>query len=113
MTYPIANRIKSVQTPVIPTVGQWVTEHPGTISLGQGVVHYGPPSEIENGLSDFKSDPLHHRYKLVQGIPELLQAIEEKLRRDNGMAIESKDRVMVTAGSNMAFECHHGYCRCR
>lgn len=103
MTYPIANRIKTVQTPVIPTVGEWVTEHPGTISLGQGVVHYSPPSEIDDGLIDFKSDPLHHRYKLVQGIPELLQAIEEKLRRDNGMAIESKDRVMVTAGSNMAF----------
>ena len=103
MTYPIANRIKTVQTPVIPTVGEWVAEHPGNISLGQGVVHYGPPSEIEDGLSDFKSDPLHHRYKLVQGIPELLQAIEGKLRRDNGMAIESKDRVMVTAGSNMAF----------
>ena len=103
MTYPIASRIKTVQTPVIPTVGEWVTEHPGTISLGQGVVHYGPPSEIDDGLSDFKSDILHHRYKLVQGIPELLQAIEGKLRRDNGMAIESHERVMVTAGSNMAF----------
>ncbi len=103
MSFPIANRIKSVQTPVIPTVGSWVAAHPGTISLGQGVVHYGPPPEVEEGLKEFQSDPAHHRYKLVQGIPELLQEIEKKLKTDNGIPVRAIDRLMVTAGSNMAF----------
>ena len=103
MSLRIANRIKSVQTPVIPTVGGWVAANPGTISLGQGVVHYAPPPEVDEGLEEFQSDLAHHRYKLVQGIPELLQAIETKLNTDNGIFAEAKDRLMVTAGSNMAF----------
>ena len=36
-------RLTAVQTPVIPIVTQWMAETPGTISLGQGMVAYGPP----------------------------------------------------------------------
>src|SRR4030095_13772696 len=38
-------RMQSVQTPIIPVVAEWIRQHPGTISLGQGVVGYGPPPE--------------------------------------------------------------------
>jgi hypothetical protein len=38
-------RIQGVQSPIIPVVGEMIRAHPGTISLGQGVVHYGPPPE--------------------------------------------------------------------
>ena len=38
-----SQRILDVQTPVIPVVGTLIRENPGTISLGQGVVYYGPP----------------------------------------------------------------------
>lgn len=43
MSLRISQRILDVQTPVIPVVGEMVKKNPGTISLGQGVVHYGPP----------------------------------------------------------------------
>ena len=33
----------AVQAPIVPVVGDWIRQTPGTISLGQGVVHYGPP----------------------------------------------------------------------
>ena len=36
-------RMQAVQQPIIPVVGELIRRHPGTISLGQGVVHYGPP----------------------------------------------------------------------
>ncbi len=39
-----AGRMQAVQTPVISIVGDIVRATPGAISLGQGVVHYGPPS---------------------------------------------------------------------
>lgn len=103
MPFPIANRITQVQSPVIPIVGEWVAAHPGTISLGQGVVHYPPPPEVEEGIRTFQSDPVHHKYKLVQGIPELQASLAEKLQTDNQIKIAPKDRLMVTAGSNMAF----------
>ena len=39
----ISQRMLRVQAPMIPVVGELTKRHPGTISLGQGVVHYGPP----------------------------------------------------------------------
>lgn len=38
-------RIAAVDVPIIPTIAAMVREFPGTISLGQGVVSYGPPPD--------------------------------------------------------------------
>jgi hypothetical protein len=38
-------RMQSVQSPIIPVVGELIRQNPGTISLGQGVVYYNPPQE--------------------------------------------------------------------
>ncbi|NDA55415.1 MAG: pyridoxal phosphate-dependent aminotransferase, partial [Betaproteobacteria bacterium] len=38
-------RIDSVELPIIPTIAAMVRDNPGCISLGQGVVSYGPPPE--------------------------------------------------------------------
>ena len=35
----------AVQAPIVPIIGDLIRQTPGTISLGQGVVHYGPPPE--------------------------------------------------------------------
>ena len=35
-TMRVAQRIQSVQNPVIPIIGEWIAQYPGTISLGQG-----------------------------------------------------------------------------
>ena len=43
MALQVSQHIQSVQVPIIPIVGEWTRESPGTISLGQGVVAYGPP----------------------------------------------------------------------
>ena len=48
-----SQRILNVQTPVIPVVGTLIRENPGTISLGQGVVYYGPPQEALDAYVDF------------------------------------------------------------
>ena len=46
-------RLTAVQAPVIPIVGRWIAETPGTISLGQGVVSYGPPPEAVEAARRF------------------------------------------------------------
>ena len=69
----------AVQDPVIPIVGELVRDHPGTISLGQGVVYYGPPDSVYRGIEEFRADLQNNKYKLVQGIPGLLDAIRVKL----------------------------------
>ena len=98
-----SNRIAGIQAPIIPIVGELTQANPGTISLGQGVVSYGPPSKAIEYLSTFAAKPDNHKYKLVQGIPELLTAIQTKLSNENGIIVEAKKQVVVTAGSNMGF----------
>ncbi|UCG55678.1 MAG: pyridoxal phosphate-dependent aminotransferase [Phycisphaerales bacterium] len=95
--------MQSVQSPIIPVVGELIRSNPGTISLGQGVAYYGPPPEATESLDAFLADRLNHRYTLVQGIPELLAAIEEKLERENGISAGDGNRIIVTAGANMGF----------
>jgi len=99
-------RIQAVQSPIIPVVGQMIREHPGTISLGQGVVWYPPPPEAFGEINTFLADPSLHKYQAVYGIPQLVELIEEKLRAENGIEVgraNQKSRIVVTAGGNMAF----------
>ena len=96
-------RMQSVQSPIIPVVGELIKSHPGTISLGQGVVYYGPPEESHTELGSFWSEPENHKYKLVQGIPALLERIAEKLRSENRILLDSRNALVVTAGGNLAF----------
>jgi aspartate/methionine/tyrosine aminotransferase len=96
-------RMQSVQTPIIPVVGELIRANPGTISLGQGVAYYGPPPKVGQYIERFFADPQNHKYKLVQGIPELLEAIESKLAAENGIRLAGDQRIVVTAGANMGF----------
>jgi aspartate/methionine/tyrosine aminotransferase len=96
-------RMQSVQTPIIPVVGELIRAHPGTISLGQGVAYYGPPPSAVEYIQRFLADPQNHKYKLVQGIPELLEAVAKKLAAENGIRLGRDQRLVVTAGANMGF----------
>ncbi len=96
-------RMDRVQTPMIPVVGEWVAQHPGTISLGQGVVHYAAPTEVRQAAAEaVLSDPRVDRYALVRGIDDLLKQIDAKVERENGVCLDESVAV-VTAGSNMGF----------
>jgi aspartate/methionine/tyrosine aminotransferase len=95
--------MQAVQSPLIPIIGELIRSNPGTISLGQGVVYYGPPPEAIALLPEFLADPENHKYKPVQGVAPLLSAIEAKLKADNGIEINGQSCTVVTAGSNMGF----------
>ena len=96
-------RLAAVQPPVIPIVGRWTAETPGTISLGQGIVSYGPPPEVMEAVRSFGSALSDHRYGPVEGLPELVAVLEAKLAAENGIAVRPASRLLVTAGGNQAF----------
>ena len=100
-------RMDGVQSPIIPVVGAMIRETPGTISLGQGVVHYGPPQAAADAVRDRLATPdgakLLHSYGDASGYAPLVAAITDKLRAENGIDVARGSRVMVTAGANMAF----------
>ena len=98
-----SRRLLAVQPPIIPIIGDLADKTPGTISLGQGVVAYPPPPEALAALGDFFADASNHQYGPVEGSPALIEALEAKLLRDNGLRVQPDSRVVVTAGANMAF----------
>src|SRR4051812_27112404 len=96
-------RMDHVQTPIIPIIGRLIRSVPGTISLGQGVVHYGPPPEVATAVQAALGRASTHEYNDGAGIPALLERIARKLAVDNGIDASRGSRIMVTAGANMAF----------
>ena len=101
-------RMESVQSPIIPIVGDWIRQHPGTVSLGQGVVGYGPPPEAQAQLVDFMGQAGNHTYHEVRGIARLRECISRKLESENGIQLgkdgsHGQPALCVTAGANMAF----------
>jgi aspartate/methionine/tyrosine aminotransferase len=102
-THSQSRRLAAVQVPVIPIVGRWTAETRGTISLGQGVVSYGPPPEAVEAARRFGGALIDHRYGPVEGLPILVEALEAKLARENGIRVRPASRLLVTAGGNQAF----------
>jgi len=98
-----SQRMAAVQSPIIPVVAELIRQHPGTISLGQGVVGYGPPPEAAAQLDRFFADPAHHKYQPVAGLPELVEAYAAKLAAENRVTVGNESRLVITAGGNMAF----------
>jgi aspartate/methionine/tyrosine aminotransferase len=93
-----------MQNPVIPVVAEWIAAHPGTISLGQGVVHFAAPPAVRESLIQAltAADPRLDRYGFVGGLPELRQRLARKLAAENRLDLQGRE-IVFTAGSNMAF----------
>jgi aspartate/methionine/tyrosine aminotransferase len=97
------SRMDAVQAPIVSIIGQLIRETPGTISLGQGVVRYGPPPAVRQAVIAALDAPSTAQYHDGHGLPDLLDTLARKLREDNGIDVSRGSRVMVTAGGNMAF----------
>jgi aspartate/methionine/tyrosine aminotransferase len=99
----VENRMDAVQAPIVAVIGDIIRQVPGTISLGQGVVHYGPPPEAMAAARAALDRPETHEYQAGAGLPSLVERIAAKLRAENGIDVAQGGAVMVTAGANMAF----------
>ncbi len=100
---PVSQRMQAVQPPIIPIIGDWLRQYPEAISLGQGVVFYGPPEAALQAASDYPAEPAAHHYGAVEGRADLHAAIRAKLAADNAIESDEDQRIIVTAGSNMGF----------
>lgn len=98
-----SSRMAAVDAPIIPAIAELVRSNAGTISLGQGVVNYGPPEGAIQALPSLMGDTQLHKYQSVLGHSGLLEALAQKLSAENNIQASSESLVMVTAGSNMAF----------
>jgi len=102
-TVRFQTRMDAVQAPIVPVIGGIIRQVPGTISLGQGVVHYGPPQAAIDAVRGALTDASTHEYQDGAGLPALVEQLAAKLRSENGIDVTRGTRLMVTAGANMAF----------
>ncbi|WP_255007284.1 aminotransferase class I/II-fold pyridoxal phosphate-dependent enzyme [Cyanobium sp. ATX 6F1] len=114
MSVSPARRMAAVQSPVIPVLGALIRATPGTLSLGQGMVSWGPPPQVRQAVAaalagsgpDEASrelpDPALDGYGPVAGDAALLGRLGRQLREEDGFDLEASE-LLVTAGSNMAF----------
>src|SRR5262249_57306312 len=93
----LPTRMDAVQPPIVPVIGDLIRQVPGTISLGQGVVHYGPPPAAVNVAREALANPDTHSYQDGAGMRALIGAIEDKLQRDNAIDLARGTRVLVTS----------------
>src|SRR5580700_1798810 len=97
------SRMDVVQAPIVPIVGDIIRQVPGTISLGQGVVHYPPPRAAIDAARDALERPAINGYQDGNGLRALIDRLARKLRTENGVEVDGGSRIMITAGANMAF----------
>src|SRR3977135_236477 len=97
----LRTRMDAVQAPIVPIIGGLIRATPGTISLGQGVVHYGPPPEAGEAVRDALAAPAPHGSGAGAGLASLVDAIAGKLAAENKIDVARGSRIMVTAGANM------------
>ncbi|MCH9673382.1 MAG: pyridoxal phosphate-dependent aminotransferase [Gammaproteobacteria bacterium] len=97
-----ARRMTDIQAPIMPIIADLIAANPDTITLGQGVVSYGPPPAAIAHTKRFGETLNEHRYQAVAGIPELIEQIDLKLANENSIGRDGRE-VVVTAGANMAF----------
>ena len=99
-----ARRLSQVQEPVIPVMGELIRQSPGTLSLGQGMVHWGPPaSALEAAHACLAAGAAERdRYGPVAGDPALRVRLSQWLETEHNLDLSSSE-LLITAGSNMAF----------
>ena len=103
-----AKRLAAVQSPVIPVMAELIRQTPGTLSLGQGMVHWGPPAAAHQSLlaaslsAAQAAHPSLNSYGPVAGDAALIEPLASWLDQEHGLELEGS-ALLISAGSNMAF----------
>lgn len=95
----ISKRVQAISWSGIREIFEAVQSQPDIIHLEVGQPDFDTPRII---ISSAKAalDEGYTRYTSSYGIPELREAVAEKLRRDNGIRAEPSNEIVVTAGAS-------------
>ena len=97
----VASRMEGLQQSAIRAMTARC-ESVGGINLGQGLCQVDPPrSLLDAGARGFTE--VSHSYSYAQGDPGFLQAVANKLARDNGITADPATEIVTTIGATGAF----------
>lgn len=74
---------------------------PGLINLGSGTPDFMPPDYVIDAMQEALSSG-RIQYTTWTGIPELRQAIADKLKSENGIELDPNSQLIVTSGAQEA-----------
>ena len=74
---------------------------PGLINLGSGTPDFLPPSYVIDAMQEALSSG-RIQYTAWTGIPDLRQAIADKLKSENGIDVDPASQLIVTSGAQEA-----------
>lgn len=96
-----SHRVLSTEEAVIDEILE-TYQTPSSINLAPGSAHFAFPVEAASSSSLSKTE--WNRYGAVSGDADLVTTLKAKLKRENGIDVDSEQRkVMVTAGANQGF----------
>jgi aromatic aminotransferase len=111
----VSSRVQSTLDPCVVLMKELIGRYAnlwkdkgGIYSLAQGVVYWKPPPQVSSALVQALQDdesgaltaPLLHTYGPDEGLPELRNAIQRKIQRENAL---TNHNVMITVGANQAY----------
>ena len=97
----IAGRLKKIRPSGIRRLFSLAQGVPDVISLGIGEPDFVPPPHVLEAAKRALDEGKTH-YTPTTGIPELREALVEKMKRDYGLSYDPDSEVLVTAGGTEA-----------
>jgi aminotransferase len=96
-----ANRLKKVKPSGIRRMSLQVNNVPEVISLGIGEPDFSPPTHVLDAAKQALDEGKTH-YTQTTGIPELLEALAKKAKKDYGLSYDPNTEILVTVGGTQA-----------
>ncbi|KAK6912675.1 Aminotransferase, class I/classII [Dillenia turbinata] len=96
----LATRALETDVPVMVKILELSEGAKDVMPLGKGAVYWNPPDEVLEKVKELACELSTSYYGTHEGLPELVEALTEKLHRENKLY---KSSVMVTSGSNQGF----------
>jgi aminotransferase len=93
----LSARVKALETSPIRRLIDFVGEIPGVIGLHAGEPDFDTPSHIKEAAKQALEEGYTH-YTHTAGLPELREAIAERLSRENGVKADPASEITVTVG---------------
>lgn len=107
-SFIFAKRVMEISSPATVVISEKVRQlrrrGKEIIHLGIGDPDFSTPLEIKQGLEEAVNSDFTH-YVDSRGIPELREAISEKLYSDNKIRVNPETEIIVTPGAKHAIFC--------
>jgi len=99
--YETSGRLKEIKPSGIRRLFALAQEIPDVISLGVGEPDFTPPPHVLEAVERALDEGKTH-YTPTMGIPELLEALAKKTKREYGLSYDPHSEVLITAGGTEA-----------